>query len=313
MSDHHKSLELKVGFFLLIGLLVAAGTVVYFGRLGQGLQQFYRITVEFPGASGLLAGADVLLSGARIGYVTTPPEVMPNLQGVSVQLSIREDVQLPTASRFTIGSSGMLGNRFVDVVVPRDADLSTTLAPDSKVEGLRESGFDDLSREGSALLQEARKTIAKLDTAVERLNSSVLKESTLQEVTATVTNLRITSEDFIKTSASLNRVAGRAEEVIEDVSKTVKDASQSVDATLASTRKASDDLTRAVADARKVMQNANLAITALRSGPGLLPALLNDPAMADNVRGLVANLRKHGVLWYRNQAVPSPTPPAERR
>jgi ABC-type transporter Mla subunit MlaD len=72
------------------------------------LQTFYDLEVDFPNASGLLAGADVLLGGARIGYVAKPPRILPAMQGVAVELKILEEVGLPSASRFIIGSSGLL-------------------------------------------------------------------------------------------------------------------------------------------------------------------------------------------------------------
>jgi len=88
MYNRDPRTETKVGLFVLFGLAVVAVTVVYFGRLGQGLQKFYDLEVDFPNASGLLAGSDVLLGGARIGYVAKPPRVLPAMQGVAVELKI---------------------------------------------------------------------------------------------------------------------------------------------------------------------------------------------------------------------------------
>lgn len=119
---------------------MVAFLVVYFGRLGQGLERFYDLQVDFPNASGLLAGADLLLGGARIGYVGRDPQVLPAMQGVAVNLKVREDVLLPSASQFIIGSSGLLGNRFVDVIVAPEANLEQRLEPGSIVEGQRETG-----------------------------------------------------------------------------------------------------------------------------------------------------------------------------
>ena len=117
MYNRDPRTETKVGLFVLFGLAVVAVTVVYFGRLGQGLQKFYDLEVDFPNASGLLAGSDVRLGGARIGYVAKPPRVLPAMQGVAVELKINEEVSLPAMSKFIIGSSGLLGNRFIDVIV----------------------------------------------------------------------------------------------------------------------------------------------------------------------------------------------------
>src|SRR5436190_23736783 len=67
--ERDRTLELKVGIFVAIGLTMIAGFVVKFGRLGEGFKTYYDLTIRFKDASGLLKGSDVLLSGARIGRV----------------------------------------------------------------------------------------------------------------------------------------------------------------------------------------------------------------------------------------------------
>ena len=42
--------------------------------------------------------------------------------------------------------------------------------------------------------------------------------------------------------------------------------------------------------------------TELRSGDGLLPALMKDPELKDEFKTLITNLRQHGVLFYRDSA-----------
>src|SRR5256885_11567797 len=69
-NQSEKTLELKVGAFVVVGLAVLAALVVQFGRVGEGFKTYYGLTVRFPDASGLLKGSDVLLAGAKIGRVS---------------------------------------------------------------------------------------------------------------------------------------------------------------------------------------------------------------------------------------------------
>jgi phospholipid/cholesterol/gamma-HCH transport system substrate-binding protein len=261
MYNHDSRIETRVGFFVLLGLAVVAFLVVYFGRLGQGLQKFYDLQIDFPNASGLLAGADVLLGGARVGYVETDPRVLPAMQGVSVALKIREDVILPEASKFVIGSSGLLGNRFVDVLVDPKADLDKRLPPGSVIQGQRETGFEDLTREGQEMLADVRKAVTSINTAIERLDKTALSEESLGDLRATFANLKKGSEGF----------TGAGKEI----------------------SKATKDLEAVASDARKFISSA-------RTGPGPLPMLLNDGEAANNLRAILFNVRRHGVLWYKD-------------
>lgn len=257
MTTRDSSIETKVGLFVLIGLSVVAATVVYFGRLGQGLQEFYEVQVDFPNASGLLSGSDVLLGGARIGYVSQSPQVLPDMQGVAVKLKIREEVTVPSASRFIIGSSGLLGNRFVDVIVDPGTDLAVRLEPGSVVKGERESGIEDLTRQGSELLADARKAVAKVNTALERLDQTALSKDSLEDLRQAIANIKQGSSGF------------------------------------AGIGQATEDLGQTAAEARKV-------VTSIRTGPGVLPTLLNDKQSANDLRAILSNVRRHGVLWYKD-------------
>src|SRR5947207_12295082 len=113
------ALEFKVGVFVAIGLAMIAGFVVEFGRLGEGFKTYYNVTVRFKDASGLLKGSDVLFSGARIGRVADLPHLLKDGEGVAVPLRIYDYVKIPKSSRFTVGSSGLLGDRFVNVTMPK--------------------------------------------------------------------------------------------------------------------------------------------------------------------------------------------------
>jgi phospholipid/cholesterol/gamma-HCH transport system substrate-binding protein len=263
MYNRDSRIETKVGFFVLAGLAVVAFLVVYFGRLGQGLQRFYDLQVDFPNASGLLAGADVLLGGARIGYVALDPRVLPAMQGVAVELKIREEVALPSASKFIIGSSGLLGNRFVDVLVDPDADLTKPLEPGAVVQGQRETGLEDLTRDSAVLMADLRKAVTTINTALDRLDKTALSESSLEDLRATMANLKKGSEGFA------------------NINQTTK------------------DLQAAAADARKLMSSA-------RTGSGPLPMVLNDRQAANDLKALIGNLRKHGVLWYKDSQKSAP-------
>src|SRR6201989_2029440 len=140
-GQSEKTLELKVGAFVLAGLAVLAVLVIQFGRVGEGFKTYYGLTVEFPDASGLLKGSDVLLAGAKIGRVSGGPRLLQSGQGVEVPVSIFGVVKIPAGSRFTVGSSGLLGDRFVAVTAPQRI-TEDTIPKNSVIEGTRESGIE---------------------------------------------------------------------------------------------------------------------------------------------------------------------------
>src|SRR5438046_3118632 len=149
MDRHERGLEFKVGVFVFVGLAMLGALVVQFGRLGEGLKTYYGLTIRFNDASGLLKGSDVLLAGAKIGKVSGGPRMVREGQGVDVPLKIYEHIKVPEGSKFTVGSSGLLGDRFVNVVMP-PGQPKAFLAPNTQINGLRDSGVDALQRQGVA-------------------------------------------------------------------------------------------------------------------------------------------------------------------
>jgi len=293
MDRHERGLEFKVGAFVFVGLAMLGALVVQFGRLGEGLKTYYPLTVRFTDANGLLKGSDVLLAGAKIGKVSGGPRMVPGSQGVDVPLKIYDYIKVPEGSKFTVGSSGLLGDRFVNVVMP-PGQPKAFLAPNTHISGARETGIDDLTREGGALVNDLRGTVQKIDTTVNRLNQETLSSANME-------NLKASMEHLNQATGALAESAKKLDGVIEQA-----------DSTMTSAKKAADSLQNAIADVRKVLNSAT-------QGKGLVAALLNDQQLANDLHALVTNLRAHGILFYRDSAAktekkaPEQTKPPRRQ
>jgi phospholipid/cholesterol/gamma-HCH transport system substrate-binding protein len=296
MATRHsdKGLELKVGAFVLVGLAVLAGLLVQFGRLGEGFRTYYGLLVKFPDASGLLKGSDVLLAGAKIGHVSGGPRLAESGQGVEVPLRIFGFVKIPAGSRFTVGSSGLLGDRFVAVAAPQRI-TQESIPKDSVIEGTRETGIDDLTKEGGALVDDLRTAVQNANAVITRLNNEALSQTNLDNLKAAVENLNTVTTALTGSTQKMDGVLDKANEA------------------MASAKKATDDLPAAVVDARKTIQAATEVIEKASTGKGALATLLNNQDFANDLRALVSNLRAHGVLFYRDSAAKEqprqPNPP----
>src|SRR3954468_5113948 len=278
-----KGLELKVGAFVLVGLAILAWLLVQFGRLGEGFQSYYGLLVKFPDASGLLKGSAVLLAGAKIGHVSGGPRLADSGQGGGVPLRIFGFVQIPAGSRFTVGSSGLLGDRFVSVIAPQRI-TQETIPKNSVIEGTRDTGIDDLTKEGGALVEDLRTAVQNANAAIEKLNNEALSQPNLDNIKSAVANLNTATTALAASTQKVDGVLDKANETMD------------------SAKKAADDLPAAIADARKTIQAATEVIQKASTGKGALATLLSDKEFANDLRALVGNLRAHGILFYRDSA-----------
>jgi virulence factor Mce-like protein len=276
MSTEDRGTQLKVGVFILIGLTTVALMVVYFGRLGEGFANYYNLRVEFSNASGIIRGSEVLLAGAKVGRVLNEPTILPDMKGVYVELRILEQVRIPVGSEFSIGSSGLLGDKYIQIVLKDSKPGGSVIEPDSTIKGSDVGdGFGGLTEGAGDLISDLRSTVKNINAVVTKLDSTVLSKKELESLSTTIKNLETTS-------AKLAESSGRIDEVLE-----------SGKATLDSTNKAAGELTKTLDAFRELANQA-------RTGKGLLGSLVSNKEMADNLRAFVLNLRKHGILWYKD-------------
>src|SRR5437868_6577943 len=283
MNRHERGVELKVGIFVFMGLAMLGALVVQFGRLGEGFKTYYGLTIRFTDASGLLKGSDVLLAGAKIGKVSGGPRMTREGNGVDVPLKIYDYIKIPEGSKFAVGSSGLLGDRFVTVTVP-PGERKKFIAPNSYISGVRETGFDDLTREGGALVTDLRGTVQKINGVVDRLGQDALSPGNMDNLKASLQHLSEATGALAQSSQKLEGVISQADE------------------TMASMKKDADSLQLVLNDARKTVQSASDVFRSATHGEGALATLLTNKELAGDLRALITNLPAHGVLFYRDTA-----------
>jgi len=287
MTREDYSTQAKVGVFILIGLITVGLMVVYFGRMGEGLNNFYNIRVEFANANGLLRGSEVLLAGAKVGRMTSDPIIKPDMRGVSVELRILDQVKIPVGSDFTIGSSGLLGDKFIQVNLKKGLNEQKIIEPDAVVKGSDvPDGIEGMTSGAGDLIAELRTTIGNVNTAVTKINDSILSKDELQKITDTIKNLQTTSEKIAEASL-------KADTLMSQATLTVKSSQGAVD----SAKKAADELQKTLTSVRSLVDQVS-------KGKGVLGMLISNPETAENVRALIFNLRQHGILWYKDSKPP---------
>ena len=281
MSSEDKGTQIKVGLFILIGLLTVGMMVIYFGRLGEGFSSYYNVKVEFTNASGLLRGSEILLAGAKVGRITNEPVILPDMRGVYVDVRILDQVKIPVGSKFSIGSSGLLGDKYIEISLDGAGAEKGFIKAGDVLKGSESSGGIAGMAEGAgALIGDLRTTVGNINAVVKKLDSTILSKDELASISATMKNLE----------TATGRIAG--------ASKQFDTTMASGKATMDSAKKAADELQQTLTAIRKLVDQA-------KSGSGVLGTLISNREMANNLRSLVLNLRKHGILWYKDTNAPA--------
>jgi ABC-type transporter Mla subunit MlaD len=205
---------------------------------------------------------------------------------VAVPLRIYDYVKIPVGSKFSVGSSGLLGDRFVSVNMP-PGKPKEFLPKGAEIDGTRETGLDDLTKQGGELIDELKTTVQNINSTVTRLNQEALSPGNMENLKGSFAHLNETTTALAASSKKLDGVIEKA------------------DGAMGSIRKDADDMQLVVTDARKTVQAATQVFRDATEGKGLLAALLTNQELANDLRALITNLRAHGVLFYRDSAAKS--------
>jgi phospholipid/cholesterol/gamma-HCH transport system substrate-binding protein len=311
MSNSNRGTEWKVGLFIVIGLVVLAGMAIKFGKVGGGLKKFYTITVEFHNASGLLKGNDVYLAGDRVGYAEQAPSLIEGKFAVQVPLRIREGVRIPKSARFLIGSSGLMGDAYVGVDVPPDANFDEVYQDGDYVMGSRIKGLGDLTSDAASTLEELRKRLQDLRNPIKEVDDQLLSDANLKNLEQSFANFRDLTAKLKDTANNLDQVvikAKTAADTLNEAMTSAKDAMGRADGVVKKVDEAATMLKPVLADfgaaarsASKAVDSAKTLLNKANSGQGALGMLLSDKETSENLKALIRNLKTRGVLFYRDK------------
>lgn len=325
MNSERKT-EILVGIFLLVGMLMLGGIILQFGGLREWFTDSYRLRVAFPNASGIKEGSPVYLGGSKVGKVVRHPQLNESFTGIIVDLKIKESVDIPADSIFAIGSAGLMGDALIEIRPASEA--ATDFIPHDFadiIEGAKSGGLSDLQstaeqvgKKVDLVLDDLGLALKDIREAVAKLNKEALSDATIADFKDSMKHLGQTmtrvdekvlgdeNADMLKAALADLKAAAAS---FKTSSKNVEEGTAKIGPMLDKLEPAIvkvDKVVTGAEDTLKSIKSAadSLALTArnLNSGKGILPALMNDPALKTDLHDLIANMRRNGVLFYRDTA-----------
>ena len=322
MNDTSNRTTLTAGLFVLGGLILLGTLIFQYGTLHHRLRKPYQLYANFLDAQNLIKGSPVKRAGATIGQVVTSPKLVEGLKGVQVTLEIYPEFKIPVGSPLRISSVGLMGDSQLEVGQPPEEMLTGEyLKEGTTLNGVGSLDLtttaNKITEEIMVVMRDLRTGLSDLSKTVNRLNEGVLSDDNLQNFSGGLRELResihkIDNEvlgdgnlnavkealaDFRAAMDKVDQAAARADGVI------VK-----ADSAMGKVDKAMDSLgpgLRGVESATTSLKQAAVAMEGLlkdaRTGDGLMNALLNDEVLRRDFTALVANLKQHGVLFYKDK------------
>jgi phospholipid/cholesterol/gamma-HCH transport system substrate-binding protein len=306
-------LELKVGLFVAIGLVLLAVLLVQFSKGTSLFRGTYSLKLHAVNVGGLKMKSGVLLSGVQVGTVSQI-QLAPDGKSVTITLKVYKDFPIYHDARFVIEQAGFLGDQFVAVIPTTNAP--PVLADGAEVNCQEPFNLQEVARSAAGFIQRLDGTAKKLDEAVTDLRAQVLNAQTLASFGTSITNLRVFTEQAIDAVKGINGiVATNSSQVGIAVSNAVYFTTElnrlagSAQDILATN---GDNLTIATKNIEDLTVTFKQLAADLQAGKGLAGTVLQNQQLATNVQTIAANLSittsnlnrvgLWGILWSRKPA-----------
>jgi len=275
------STEAKVGAVTLVGLLLLGYMIVFLGGVSFG-EKGYPVQVTFSEVGGLKEGNIVRYAGVDVGRVD---RVRAGDDGVRVRLMINPGIKIPEGSRFVIGTDGLLGEKFVNIVPPRHSP--GYLPPNAAVRGEDPHGLDQL-------VNSADRVLADVQKLVQSLNEVLGDEKVKAALKATAFNARDITDRLNEFSASLARMAKDNERDVNAMVDDLRAMSASLRAVSARVDKmvaAVDNNGQTAAELKETIRNLKNTSVRVEKIAASLEGITTDPETARNIKETLRNAR----------------------
>ncbi|MGV7927774.1 MAG: MlaD family protein [Spirochaetota bacterium] len=246
-------------FLLLVGILAKVNIA----------QSGYRLRVYYGFLNDLRIGAPVKIAGGiRIGQVEA---IRQSSEKTEVTLWIDKKFRLIRPSQFAIFTTGIIGEKYINVFVPPSRDMDDYLKDGDRVYGIDPPSFDQMmltfqgfmqDKSGGQILaeifQNSNSFVANLNKMVEENRYDV--RQTVSVSRATIATLSVQSKILVDQLNLLTRnLAQISETNKEDINITLKNLSET-------------------------SSQLNKVMFRLENGRGTLGKLLNDEEVYNNIR-----------------------------
>jgi phospholipid/cholesterol/gamma-HCH transport system substrate-binding protein len=338
MPAREKRRETTAGIFVLIGLLLLGVLIVEFGRFGDRFSNHYPLYIEFSDTAGIIKGSEVRLRGAKIGSVATKPELITDnaiRSVVRMEIRIRDDIQIPHGSEVKIGSSGIMGDTYIQIDPP-EKETGVYYKPGDTIIGEGAGTFDAIKtdaesivREASQRLKEAAETFKKMDAALDeiravghnlnvtitKVNTHFLSQKNLDNFSQAMANFETASKDISTASKELKPTVEEAKATLASIRK----AAESADTLIASAQQemkhiepALRDIPKAVKSITRAAEKAEDTMDALQNKDSLAGTIAYDTDTGGNAKDFMKNLKRYGILRYRDDDSPEDNDPRNK-
>ena len=183
-------LELKVGIFVFVGLIILAIFILSIGGF-KTWSSGYRVNVNFNFVNGVKVGAPVRFAGVDVGEVKKvalsfiPQESRSN---VRLEIWLRNAIKIPLDSSVWVNTLGLLGEKYVEIIPGKD--YANCLKANGLITGVDPLPIHQIFNRAENILRNLDDGIAKIRNKEGSLGKLIYDDDIYNELDALVRDVR---------------------------------------------------------------------------------------------------------------------------
>ena len=283
--------KIKLGVFVILGLVLFIAAVYFIGNKKNMFGQTSELTAVFNNVNGLQVGNNVRYSGINVGTVRAIEMENDTVIRVTMILQTKILQHIKKDAVAIISSDGLVGNMIININPGRNSKES--VQPGDTIKTYSRVKTDDMmetlsvTNENAALLTAdllkiSRQIIEGKGTLGVLLNDTLIAKDLKQ----TLNYIKITSKGTTESVQKLNQLLASLQNennVIGVLNDTL--VAGQLKRTVA-------NLDQSSAQLHVVLTNLNETVTNIKAGDGALNYLSNDPKLVQQIDSTMTNLNQ---------------------
>jgi len=288
MENSDVKRNIKLGAFVIGGIVIFLASVFYMGREGNMFNKTFTVSAIFKNVEGLKEGDNVWLSGVKIGTVKKVQIVSEGKVVVSFSLKDKQNEFIKKDATAYVGSDGLVGSKIVVIRPGTDARI---IQDNDTINALSPTDTQELFNIAKEVGVNARSISNDLRLISERLNKGegvfgeLLKDGPFaMDLRKTMLALKATGENTDRISEDAKRIMNEINYGDGLISKLINDTTYAVtfDSTL-------QNISRVGENSKVMSEDLQRIIKKINSSDNAVGVLLTDTAFAHKLRGTMDN------------------------
>ncbi len=183
-------LELKVGIFVFIGLIVFVLFILFIGGF-KTWSSGYKININFNFVNGVKVGAPVRFAGVDAGEIKKIHiEYLPQVNKTNIRLEawLRSNIKVPSDSTVFVNTLGLLGEKYIEII-PGNNYLEC-LKDSQSLTGADPLPMDKVLKTAQDILSNIDDSLTKIRNKEGTMGKLIYDDTIYNELQALVTDVR---------------------------------------------------------------------------------------------------------------------------